>query len=326
MAALDHVGKAAWRAELAKRFGRYALRPAVQALLADHLAANGEALAEAGLEVTKDDLEEWTSIWEGTLADAAVTNKRDCATFVAWGRARCSVAVRAAATTADAAQIADVDGERTNDPAGRALRLLEGSGVAIPEAVRAKLVQDFAENEAGDYSTQCCNAVTVFIIYLGRMPTRDEITWWNRDFKLGGGANGGKIDITRSEGYVKMHNKTQEGEVLTLARALKSEARFPTWVVMTMEALSKAGMPLACVQLTKVLLQVDKNAVGAWSVKAAYLHGHFFDEYLGIGMPQVTALNSALHAVAVGSSGARGTKEKALSEIIPSGANCATQG
>ena len=44
MAALDDVGKAAWRAELAKRFGRYALRPAVQALLADHLAANGEAL------------------------------------------------------------------------------------------------------------------------------------------------------------------------------------------------------------------------------------------------------------------------------------------
>ena len=47
MAALDDVGKAAWRAELAKRFGRYALRPAVQAALADHLAASGEALAEA---------------------------------------------------------------------------------------------------------------------------------------------------------------------------------------------------------------------------------------------------------------------------------------
>ena len=318
MAALDDVGKAAWRAELAKKFGRYALRPAVQNLLADHLAANGEALAEAGLDVTKDDVEEWTSIWEGTLADAAITSKRDCATFIAWGKARCSVAVRAA-VAGEPLQNADDDGEHGNDPAGRALRLLEGSGVAIPEAVRAKLVRDFAENAAGDYSTQCCNAITVFILYLGRMPTKDEITWWIRDFKLGGGLNGGKIDITRHEGYVKMHNKTQEGEVLTLARALKSETRFPTWVVMTMEALSKAGMPLACVQLTKVLLQADKNAVGSWSVKAAYLHGYFFDEYLGIGMPQVTALNSALHAVAVGSSGGRGAKEKALSEIIPSG-------
>ena len=86
-----------------------------------------------------------------------------------------------------------------------------------------------------------------------------------------------------------------------------------------MEALSKAGKPLACVQLTKVLLQADKNAVGVWATKAAYLHGYFFDEYLGIGMPQVTALNSALHAVAMGSTGARGGKEKALSEVVPSG-------
>ena len=86
-----------------------------------------------------------------------------------------------------------------------------------------------------------------------------------------------------------------------------------------MESLSKAGMPLACVQLTKVLLQADKNAVGVWSVKTAYLYGYFFEEYLGIGMPQVTALNSALHAVAVGSGGARGGKEKAPTEIIPLG-------
>ena len=47
MAALDDVGKAAWRAELAKTYGRHALRPAVQALLADHLAEQGEALAES---------------------------------------------------------------------------------------------------------------------------------------------------------------------------------------------------------------------------------------------------------------------------------------
>ena len=123
-----------------------------------------------------------------------------------------------------------------------------------------------------------------------------------------------------------MHNKTAEGDVLTLGRALKTETRFPTWVVTTMEALSKAGKPLACVQLTKVLLQADKNAVGVWATKAAYLHGYFFDEFLGLGMPQVTALNSALHAVAVGSSSARGGKEKALSEVVSSGSRRAGWG
>ena len=48
-AALDDVGKAAWTAELAKQYGKYTLRPAVQALLVRHLAAVGEAVAEAGL-------------------------------------------------------------------------------------------------------------------------------------------------------------------------------------------------------------------------------------------------------------------------------------
>ena len=319
-AALDDVGKAAWTAELAKTFGKYRLRQVVQVMLVDHLAAMGEAVAEAGLDVTREDVEEWELIWSGTLSDAGIANQRDHAIFMAWGKARCAVSARAVGVNQQAnVPGADDDATTPNDPAARALRVLEGSGVAISENVRAKLVKDFQESAAGDYNTQCCNAVTVFILYLGRMPSGEEIKWWDRDFKLGGGSNGGKIDITRSEGYVKMHSKTSEGEVLTLARALKSESRFSTWVVTTMESLSKAGMPLACVQLTKVLLQADKNAVGVWSVKTAYLYGYFFEEYLGIGMPQVTALNSALHAVAVGSGGVRGGKEKAPTEIIPLG-------
>ena len=163
--ALDDVGKAAWTAELAKQFGKYKLRPVVQTELVDHFAAMGEAIAESGLDVTKDDLEEWTSIWEGTLADAEVRSKRDCAIFLAWGKARCSVAVRSAEAGAGLHR-AEEDVERANDPAGRALRLLEGSGVAIPEAVRAKLVKDFEDSESGDYFAQCCNAVTVFILSL----------------------------------------------------------------------------------------------------------------------------------------------------------------
>ena len=80
--------------------------------------------------MTKDDVEEWTSIWEGTLADAEIHGKRDCATFIAWGKARCSVAVREAASGANI-DAADDDVSRSNDPAGRVLRLLPrglGSG------------------------------------------------------------------------------------------------------------------------------------------------------------------------------------------------------
>ena len=127
-------------------------------------------------------MEEWETIWKGTLADAGVTQNRDVAIFLAWGKARCSVVARAGVQTIQTETAAnDEVPSQENDPAARALRLLEGSGVAIPEDVRAKLVKDFKEVEAGSYSTQCCNAVTVFIIYLGRMPTGDEIKWWNRD-------------------------------------------------------------------------------------------------------------------------------------------------
>ena len=56
--ALDDVGKAAWTAELAKIFGKYKLRQVVQVALVDHLAAVGEAVAEAGLDVTREDVEE----------------------------------------------------------------------------------------------------------------------------------------------------------------------------------------------------------------------------------------------------------------------------
>ena len=309
--ALDDVGQSALRAEFARAYGGHKIREPVQAQLVAHLTAMGEPLAELGLDVTKETLEEWTDIWQGTLEDAGLDGKRDAAVFIAWGRARCSVAERGA--TAMTANDTSLENNALG-PAEKAVKILEGSGVALSEAVRAKLTREFAEAAAGDFKSQCCNAVTVFILYLGRMPTDDEIRWWNRDFRLGGGSSGGKIDITRHEGYVRMHSKTSEGDVLTLARAIKNETRFPVWVLNTMEALTKAGKTLACVQLTRVLLQADKNSVGVWNVKAAYLHGYFFEEYLGLGMPEVTAFNSALHAVAVGAGKA---KAIALERVAP---------
>ena len=95
------------------------------------------------------------------------------------------------------------------------------------------------------------------------MPKEEEVTWWNREFRLSGGSSGGKIDITRADGYIKMHQRTNDGEVITLARALKNEGRFREWVVVTTDALTKAGLPLAAVQLTKVLLQADQQSFGS---------------------------------------------------------------
>ena len=93
---------------------------------------------------------------------------------------------------------------------------LEGSGVVIPEAAKAELRKDFEDTQKGDYLSQSCCAIAVWIIYLGRMPKEDEITWWNREYRLSGGSTGGKIDITRADGYIKMHTKTADGEVMSV--------------------------------------------------------------------------------------------------------------
>ena len=84
-AALDDVGKAALRAEFAKVYGVHKLRGSVQAALVDFFAGRGEPVAELGLDVTRDALEDWNELWRGTLADAEVESKRDQAAFLAWG-------------------------------------------------------------------------------------------------------------------------------------------------------------------------------------------------------------------------------------------------
>ena len=140
------------------------------------------------------------------------------------------------------------------------------------------------------------------------MPKDEEITWWNREYSLQGCEDGGRIDITRADGYIKMHSKTAEGEVITLARALKNEQRFREWVLTTMSSLSQSGRPLASIRLSKIILQADLQAMDSWSVKSTYLHNYFFSEYLGVGMPRVTAVNSALRAVALGSQMGSGGK------------------
>ena len=69
-APLDDVGRAALRAEFAKVYGVHKLRSSVQAALVNFCAERGEPVAELGLDVTRDALEDWNDLWRGTLDDA----------------------------------------------------------------------------------------------------------------------------------------------------------------------------------------------------------------------------------------------------------------
>ena len=294
MPPLDAAGAAAMRAEFATTHGRFVLRAEVQAAVVAVLVGEGVPVAEIDLDVTWDDVSTWETVWHATLDDAGISGARDKARFTQWAKARSPDPDRVIAAAPGS------DNSRPADAVGRVITRLEGSGVVISEAAKAELRKDFEDSQKGDYLSQSCCAIAVWIIYLGRMPKEDEITWWNREYRLSGGSTGGKIDIARADGYIKMHTKTADGEVITLARALKSESRFREWVVVTTDALTKAGLPLAAVQLTKVLLQAEQQSYGSWAVKSNYLHSYFFSEYLGVGMPQVTAFNSAIKAMGLG--------------------------
>ena len=296
---LDAAAVAALRAEFASEHGGVTLIPDVQAALVSELAGSGEDLASCGLDVTWDDVQSWESVWATTLADAGRAKGRDKARFVQWAKARTPDPVKVAAEAA-AALLAGTSSAETSDTVGRLIRRLEKGGTLIPDAAKAEMRKEFEDSRAGDYKRQCCCAKAVWIIYLGRMPTDAEVAWWDREFQLSGGSSGGKIDITRADGYIKMHSKTMDGDVLTLSRALKHEAKFREWAVTTMDSLSHADLPLAAVQLTKVLTQAEQQSYGVWAVKSSYIHNYFFVEYLGVGLPEVTAINSAIKSMGLG--------------------------
>ena len=116
-----------------------------------------------------------------------------------------------------------------------------------------------------------------------------------------GGREGGLIDITKLQSYVKSHSKTPES-CLTLERSLKSdrnEARFTEWSIKTNDLLNKAGLFYAAARLMKVLTQANRQAGGAWPRKRVYLYGYFFEEFLGLGLPADYAVQSAFNSMAV---------------------------
>ena len=89
-------------------------------------------------------------------------------------------------------------------------------------------------------------------MYLGRAPDATEELWWQDQYNRLGGRVGGKVEITKSPTYQKVHHKTSE-TVLTLERALKKEERFTEWSVQIIDALNASGLPKAAAMLMKVM-------------------------------------------------------------------------
>ena len=83
-----------------------------------------------------------------------------------------------------------------NAQAKRALDVLDSSGLAVTAELRAELEAALIKGEAGTEKEQCCCALSVFILYLGRAPADEEDEWWMTQYNALGGREGGLIDIT----------------------------------------------------------------------------------------------------------------------------------
>ena len=174
---------------------------------------------------------------------------------------------------------------------------MDANGYNVNPGVRADIEAAMAEADAGNEKEQCCCALAVWFIYFGRSPLQEETDWWNLQFHAGGGLSGGRVEITKCPSYMKIHQKAP-ASCLTLERALQkpSEDFLTEWSMQTTESLNRSGLSKASAMLMRVLVKANRFGQGHWPRKRAYLHGYFFEEYTGLGLPADFAFQSAIHA------------------------------
>ena len=286
---LDAAGKAALTAEFGKTYDGMRLLDDMQSAVVAHFAAKGEGLTDVKsiLAVSKANPAGTEQLWEALLVtDLGIKSAADIKRFMLWLHAR------------DRGGAGAGLGLYANDQTRRALDVLDSHGLAISRDIKADLENALAAGEAGTEREQCCNALAVHILYLGRAPDASEEAWWADQYNRLGGRVGGKVEITKSPTYQKAHAKSPQS-VLTLERALMKEDRFTEWSVQTVDALNACGLPKASSMLMKVLAQANRMAGGSWLRKRVYLFGYFFEEFTGLGLPEEYATRSAFNAMAM---------------------------
>ena len=277
--------KAALAAEFGKVFNGVRVKQHTADALVKHFAGRGDSLSELRdiLTMEKDKEDEWKAIWKAIFEEAGLENFSDMERLARWARAR---------GTDVGASVANHGHAQSR----RAIEVLEINGMTVSREMRAELDAALEQGDAGSEKEQCCCALTVFIIYLGRAPSEEERAWWIEQFNQLGGTEGGQIEITKCPSYAKTHSKTPDS-CMTLERALKKESLFADYSVKTIDSLNRAGMYKASAKLMKVLGLAMKQAGGSWARRRAYLVGYFFEEHTGVGLPVDMAYQSALNAM-----------------------------
>ena len=217
---LTAAQEAALKAEFGKVFNGVRVKAHTADTLVKHFASQGDSLTELRdiMTMEKDNEDEWRAIWAQIFEEAKLS-KSDLERLARWSRAR-------------GTDVGSSVANHGHAQARRAIEVLEISGMTVTREMRADLDAALAQGDAGSEKEQCCCALTVFIIYLGRAPSEEERAWWIEQFNQLGGTEGGQIEITKCPSYAKTHSKTPDS-CMTLERALKKESLFADYSVKT---------------------------------------------------------------------------------------------
>ena len=291
VARVSDAAEAALKAEFGKVHDGIRLLATMQAALVEHFAAKGQSFTDIKdmLVVSKTMPERKEKYWATLLSKDLATpiaEESEVERFLMWLHAR-----NLGGTLGGV-------GAHTNDQAKRALEVLDARGFSVSADLRQDMENALARGEAGSERDQCCNALVVHILYLGRAPEPTEEEWWKEQFARLGGRLGGKVEITRSPTYQKAHAKSPDS-VNTLERALKREDRFNEWANGTLDSIINAGLPKAASMFMKLLGNATRLANGSWPRKKAFIYGYFFEEFTGLGLPVDYATRSAFNALSV---------------------------
>jgi hypothetical protein len=248
----------------------------VQKPLVAYFTGRGEALAELPTDVDVSDMPSWRDEWLDIAKSAGIGEERDQKRIVNWLEKR----------------FAGPGGTKAVGVAAKALETLDAHGVALSAAIISDLEKALASGEAGDALAQCTSCLTVALLYTGSpYSPADEEEWQRLKAALPVGSNG-TIDITAFDSYTKLHKSNR----ITLERALRSGVLFESWFAKTINIFAAQALPKAVTMLQSVVNHARAQSPGSVKRQLMYLHGYFFTEYLGLGIPEVVGVRSAFIA------------------------------
>ena len=209
-ARLSAAGEAALKAEFGKSYDGVRLLSTVQHQIVEHFAQKGRGWTDVRdlLIVSKHFPERSERVWEKLLKnDIGISEEAEVERFLLWMHSRQMGSTAAVG--------------HANDQVKRALDVLDSHGFTVSANMKVDMEAALSLGEAGSEKEQCCNALAVHILYLGRAPDNGEETWWTEQFQRLGGRVGGKVEITKSPTYQKAHAKW-----LGAPTGLASDGRF----------------------------------------------------------------------------------------------------